>query len=77
MTTKVPKPEDIRLYPMTQDVYGERTHEQYVDSMAAAIIAAVCDYRLEYKEFRKLLDYAEWHHDRLNTYERRERSILG
>lgn len=62
------KPSDIKLYPMTMDVRGERTHEQYVDAMAKWLVSEVIGYRLDYAELRKLVDYAEQNHDRLNKY---------
>ena len=56
---------DIRLYPMTMDVTGKRTHQQYVDEMAKMLINIHCNYRLEWEDFRKLIDYAEQNYERL------------
>ncbi len=57
---------DIKLYPMTVDVIGARTHEEYVDNMASMIVSMVVGYRLDYSELRKLIDYSEQNHARLN-----------
>lgn len=57
---------DIKLYPMTADVTGRRTHQEYVDEMASMLVGIVIGYRLDYGTFRKLLDYAEENHERLN-----------
>lgn len=56
----------IKLYPMTQDVSGKRTHEQYVDQMASMIVRMVIDYRLDYSDLKALVIYAEQNHERLN-----------
>ncbi len=60
------KPEQILLYPMTNDVLGRRTHAQYVDDMATMFVRMVTGYRLDYDTQRLLLQYAEENHDRLN-----------
>lgn len=60
------KAEDIRLYPMTIDVTGRRTHEQYVDDMASIFVRIVTGYRLDFETQRQLIDYAEQHYKRLN-----------
>lgn len=51
-------PEDIRLYPMTQDVTGQRTHEEYVNSMANMVLNLMIDYRLDPDTLYKLALYA-------------------
>lgn len=53
------KPEDIRLYPMTQDVMGKRTHKQYVDQMAAKVAELYYDYRIDFEDIHKLVDYVK------------------
>jgi hypothetical protein len=55
-----------KLYPMTPDVQGTRTYEEYLDAMANLIVSITIDYRLPYRELRKLVDYAEANHYRLN-----------
>lgn len=53
------KAEDIRLYPMTMDVNGQRTHQEYVDSMANKIREIYYDYRMEFEDIIKLVHYTE------------------
>lgn len=53
------KPENIRLYPMTQDVMGKRTHEEYVNVMANKIGELYYDYRMEFEDIHKLVEYVE------------------
>jgi hypothetical protein len=56
----------VQLYPMTQDVMGQRSYNEYLDSMARMIVNLSIGYRIDYKELRKLIDYAEANHSRLN-----------
>ena len=58
--------DDITLYPMTMDVRGLRTHEEYVDAMAKMIVDMVIDYRIDYPQLQLLVHYAEDNHYRLN-----------
>ena len=53
------RPEDIRLYPMTMDVRGQRTHEEYVNEMADMMERIHCDYRIEWDTFHQLVTYAQ------------------
>jgi hypothetical protein len=58
---------DIKLYPSTALVNGNITYEEYVDSMARCLLREmVIDRRVDYSELRKLVDYAEQNHERLN-----------
>jgi hypothetical protein len=59
-------PDDIKLWPMTMDVRGDRSHTEYVDSLAKWIVNNVIGFKLSYDSFRMLIDYAEENHDRLN-----------
>lgn len=63
------KAEDIELYPMNDDIYGRRTHQQYVDVMATMIVDIVINYRLNWDDLRKLVDYAQQNVSRLNGWE--------
>lgn len=60
------KPEQIHLYPMNDDVYGRRTHAQYVDDMATLFVRIVTGYRIDYDVQRQLIQYAEENHEKLN-----------
>lgn len=52
------KPEDISLYLMTQDVTGQRTYKEYVDSMANMVLDMMIGYRLDPETLYKLAQYA-------------------
>lgn len=60
-------PNDISLYLMNEDVSGKRHYYDYVDQMAKMIVDIVVNYRIDYPELRKLVEYAEENHSRLNT----------
>lgn len=49
----------IKLYPMTQDVKGQRTHQQYVDSMALMLHELKMGYRLDNDTILQLLEYGD------------------
>lgn len=51
--------EDIKLYPMTMDVLGKRTHQEYVDSMSNKIKELYYDYRMDFEDIYKLVEYTE------------------
>lgn len=51
--------EDIKLYPMTMDLSGKRTHQEYVDSMSNKIKELYYDYRMEFEDIYKLVKYTE------------------
>jgi chromosome condensin MukBEF MukE localization factor len=49
--------EDIKLYPMTQDVSGMRTHKEYVETMARMVGDIMCGYRLDPETLHQLAIY--------------------
>lgn len=58
--------DDIKLYPMTQDVLGQRTHQEYVDQTARFIIhELIIDRRIDFYSLKQLVNYAEQNQDRL------------
>lgn len=59
-------PDMIKLYPMSMDVNGSRTHEEYVDTMAKIFVDLYYDYRLDYSAMQLLVMYAEQEHERLS-----------
>lgn len=52
-------PSDIKLHPMTCDIKGQRTHEQYVKDMARMFDIIKMDYRLDDWTIVQLLEYAQ------------------
>ena len=51
---------DIKLYPMTMDIYGSRTHQAYVDSLADFIENELYfGRRIDFATMRQLIDYTE------------------
>lgn len=61
---------DISLYPMTMDIYGERTHAEYVDSMAAMLMRIMRDYRVTPETMVQLVQYADENWERLSHDDR-------
>lgn len=57
--------EDISLYPMTMDIKGQRTHQEYVDSMALMFLEIMSSYRLDADTVNVLALYAEQEAQRL------------